>query len=170
MNKRIADRAPSVIVFPVDTLPRDIGGSDPAHGLFRGYLESGGKIVWVGWPPLLLNLVAEHDALSDVTIRRQQASDLLGISLNGALNSDMSTNRVTTAGRDWGLPDWWLGGWDLPVSKQVKALSLDERGFAGAWVKTYGGPRGTGFVYIGVGQWSGDVLESLPIIAEYRPR
>jgi hypothetical protein len=49
-------------------------------------------------------------------------------------------------------------------------LSLDERGFAGAWVKNYGGVPGTGFVYVGVKNWDSDVLSRLAMVAEYRPR
>ena len=170
LAKRVADRDASVIVFPTDTLPASLGGPDPAHGPLRRYLESGGKVVWSGFPPLLLKPVTENDALSDILIRRNDTSSLLGISFDGALNGDMTENRVTPTGREWGLPEWWLGGWDLPISGNVTVLALNERGYAGAWVKNYGGPPGTGFVYIGTKNWDGDILNRIAAVAEYRPR
>jgi hypothetical protein len=53
---------------------------------------------------------------------------------------------------------------------EVTVLSLDERGFAGAWVKNYGGAPGTGFVYLGTKNWDSEILSRLEMAAEYRPR
>jgi eukaryotic-like serine/threonine-protein kinase len=168
LTKRISDHAPSVVVFPTDILPTAVTVPDPANGLFRQYLDAGGKAVWVGWPPMLLNLIVDNNTLTGATVQWDNASKLLGVSLKGALNSEMSENRVTPAGREWGLTEWWLGSWDLPISSDITALSLDERGFAGAWVKNYGGPPGTGFVYVGK-HWDIEMLAHLAMIAEYRP-
>jgi hypothetical protein len=169
LSKRISDHAPSAIVFADDILPTPVGGTDPDHGPFRQYLDSGGKVVWVGFPPMLLKLTVENGVMTGATIRWDDANQLLGVSFKGALNGEFNNNQVTPAGRDWGLGEWWLGSWDLPPSSDTTALSLDERGFAGAWVKNYGGPPGTGFVYVGK-NWDSEVLNRLGIIAEYRPR
>jgi hypothetical protein len=56
------------------------------------------------------------------------------------------------------------------LSTNITALSFDERGFAGAWVKNYGGSPGTGFVYVGIADWNPEILERLAMVAEYRPR
>lgn len=170
LTKRISDRAPSVVVFPTHFLPPPTAVPDPAHGLFRQYLNSGGKVVWSGFPPMILNLIVDNGAMSDITIRRDDTSKLLGISFETALNGLMSNNRVTPAGRDWGLAEWWIGTWDLPLSSDITVLSLNDRGFAGAWVKNYGGAPGTGFVYFGTKNWDSEVLNRLAIAAEYRPR
>lgn len=169
LTKRISDRAPSVIVFPTDIFPTLVAGPDPAHSPFRQYLNSGGKVVWIGFPPMLLRLTVDNGALTGATIRWDDTSDLLGLSFKGALNGEFNNNAVTHAGRDWGLGEWWLGSWDLPPSNDITVLSLDERGFAGAWVRNYGGPPGTGFVYLGK-NWDSEVLNRLGIVAEYRPR
>jgi hypothetical protein len=169
LTKRISDRAPSVMVFPTDVLPTLMAGPDPAHGLFRQYLDSGGKVVWAGFPPAILKLIVEKDTITGVNIRWDDARSLLGVSFKGALNGEMNNNQVTLAGRDWGLGEWWLGSWDLPISSDTTALSLDERGFAGAWVKDYGGPPGTGFVYVGK-NWGSEMINRLGLVAEYRPR
>jgi eukaryotic-like serine/threonine-protein kinase len=168
---RKSDRAPSVVVFPTDILPVQLAGADPAHGPFRQYLDSGGKIVWLGdFPPLLLNLMVDHDTITGSSIRWDDSSKLLGIAMKGGLKNEFGNNQVTPAGRDWGLPDWWLGTWDLPPSNEMVALSLDDREYAGAWVKNYGGAPGTGFVYIGLGSWNGEMLQHLALLSEYRPR
>ncbi|MFZ3374821.1 MAG: PQQ-binding-like beta-propeller repeat protein [Chthoniobacterales bacterium] len=170
LTKRISDRAPSVIVFPSDILPTAVGGSDPVHSLFRQYLDSGGKIVWVGFPPMVLKLIVEKGDMTDALIRLDDANELLGVSFKGALNGEMNNNRVTPAGRDWGLAEWWIGWWDVPISSDITVLSLDERGFAGAWAKNYGGAPGTGFVYFGAKNWDSELLSRLAMVAEYRPR
>jgi outer membrane protein assembly factor BamB len=170
LTKRIAEGAPSVIVFPSDTLPAAICGSDPAHSLFRQYLDSGGKVVWVGFPPMVFKLIVEKGEMTDAFIRLDDASKLLDVSFKGALNGEMNNNQVTPAGRDWGLAEWWIGWWDMPISPGMTVLSLNERGFAGAWVKNYGGLPGTGFVYIGIKNWDSEMLSRLAMVAEYRPR
>jgi hypothetical protein len=170
INKRISDRAPSVIIFPTDTFPSTIGLADPAHGLLRQYLDSGGKVVCLGWPPLLLRLTVDKGTITGATMHWDDLEKLLGISFNGSLNNEFGDNQVTPAGRDWGFPDWWLGRWDMPLSSNITALSFDERGFAGAWVKNYGGAPGTGFVYAGISNWNTEILVRLAMVAEYRPR
>jgi len=171
LARRIADHAPSVVVFATCTLPRDVGGSAPAHGLFRRYLDSGGKVVWVGFPPLLFNLIVDkNNKLTDLSIGWDDASNLLSVSWKGALHEEKTSNQVTPAGRDWGLADWWLGTWDMPLSPELTPLALDDRGFAGAWVRNFGSAPGTGFVYIGLGGWDSEMLGRLAIVAEYRPR
>jgi outer membrane protein assembly factor BamB len=166
LAKRISDRAPSVVVFATDILPTPVGGADPARGPFRRYLDSGGKAVWIGDPPLLDRVTGENN----VTFSWDDASKLVGVPYRGALMDDLNDNRATSAGRDWGLAEWWLGTWDVPVSSEMTVLSLDDRGFAGAWVKNYGGAPGTGFVYIGIGNWESQALDRLAMAAEYRPR
>lgn len=171
LTGRVSDRAPSVVVFPTDVLPSQLAGADPAHGPFRQYLDSGGKIIWLGdFPPMLLKLIIQHDTISGATIRWDDSGKLLGVSVIGGLKNELGNNQVTPAGREWGLPDWWLGSWDLPPSNQITPLSLDDREYVGAWVKNYGGARGTGFVYVGVGSWSSEMLQHVASVSEYRPR
>jgi outer membrane protein assembly factor BamB len=170
LSKRMTEGAPSVIVFPSDVLPASLTRADPARSPLRLYLESGGKVVWIGFPPMLLKLTVEQGAMTDARIRWEDASNLLGVSFQGALNNEMDNNQVTPTGRDWGLAEWWLGSWDLPISSNTIALALDNRGFAGSWVKSYGGAPGTGFVYVGTKSFEGAMLSRLAIVAEYRPK
>ena len=41
--------------------------------------------------------------------------------------------------------------WSIPPAEGIEVLALDENGQAGAWVKSYGGELGTGFVMLGYG-------------------
>src|ERR1035438_9868590 len=109
LAKRISDRAPSVVVFATDILPTPVGGADPARGPFRRYLDSGGKAVWIGDPPLLDRVTGENN----VTFSWDDASKLVGVPYRGALMDDLNDNRATSAGRDWGLAEWWLGTWEI---------------------------------------------------------
>jgi outer membrane protein assembly factor BamB len=166
LARRASDRAPSVIVFATDFLPQSAAGADPAHGPFRNYLDSGGKVVWIGDPPLLDKMVGDKDVSYDW----DSASRLLAVRWQGALMDPTTSNRSTASGSDWGLAQSWLGTWDVPVSSGMTVLGYDDREFAGAWVKNYGGAPGTGFVYIAPSAWNSDVLTNLAMVAEYRPR
>jgi hypothetical protein len=130
MTQRISDRAPSVVVFPSDSLPTAVGGSDPAHSLFRQYLDSGGKVVWVGFPPMAFKLIVEKGDMTDAFIRLDDANKLLGVSFKGALNGDMNNNRVTPAGRDWDLRNGGSAGGTCPyrvISQCFRWMSVDLR-------------------------------------------
>src|SRR5262249_17070659 len=51
LEARIADHAPSVVVFAIDALPD--AAATPPSSLFRRYLDAGGKVVWSGLPPMI---------------------------------------------------------------------------------------------------------------------
>jgi outer membrane protein assembly factor BamB len=165
LARRVSDRAPSVVVFATDLLPQSAAGAEPAHGPLRRYLDSGGKVVWIGDPPLLDKIVGDKDVVYDW----ESASQLLGVSIQGALTDPTTDNRSTASGIEWGLAPSWLGTWDVPVASGMTVLAFDDREFAGAWVKSYGGAPGTGFVYVALSGWNSDVLANLAMVAEYRP-
>jgi hypothetical protein len=63
--------------------------------------------------------------------------------------------------------DWGLGP---AIIERRDSLALDDRGFAGALVKGYGGRARTGFVYPGIEDWNTEMLYCLDMVTEYRPR
>lgn len=172
LQKRIVDRIPSVVIFCTPTLPETTTGSDPARGLFRRYLDSGGKAVSISYYPLMLPklIFDENHNLTAMTINWEYAQHLVSVSYEGGLQDETNNNRVTADGRDWGLPEFWIGTWDTPLSPNVTPLSLDDRGFAGSWVRNYGAGPGTGFVYLGLEKWDINMLNSLATVAEFHPR
>jgi hypothetical protein len=166
LTRRSSDPAASVIVFATDILPAEAGGKDPAHGPFRHYLDHGGKALWLGDPPLLDKIISADD----VTLDYDSADSLLGVHLQGALQDLGISNRSTDAGLSWGLASSWLGAWDVPPSRELTILARDDRDFAGAWVRSYGGAPGTGFVFVPLPSWDASVLGNLAMVAEYRPQ
>jgi eukaryotic-like serine/threonine-protein kinase len=145
LEARIADRAPSVVVFAMDDLP-DTVRDGAQRGAFRRYLDAGGKVVWPGVPPLTAPLDRTTGEF-DMKFRFDAMRALLGVGL-GSGNFDAITERVTPAGRRWNLEGWWTAAWSADPASVTTVLAFDEYGGAGAWVKRYGGPEGTGFVRI----------------------
>jgi hypothetical protein len=163
-----ADGAPSVVVFAMDALPPAAAEGGPSS-LLRRYLEAGGKVVWVGVPPLLWTRDPGTGSPGDLTaIDREATARLLGVPHDRS-NFDAYGARTTAAGRRWGLSGWWMTRWAATPVPGLVPLALNERGLAAAWVRSYGGPPGTGFVRV----W-GDVgpmpdPEVAHVVAEYRP-
>lgn len=143
MEARVVDRAPSVVVFGMDALPADLVGESGSDGLLRRYLDGGGKVVWLGYPP---GYLVWDDGTGQVTaVDRDKPAAILGVSFE-AFNGDVHGVTVTDAGHAWGLSSRWVGqGHTLP-SEVTEVLGQDEIGRAAAWVRSYGGPDGTGFV------------------------
>lgn len=167
MRARIADRVPSVVVFATDQLPSQVAGATPQTSLFRQYLDNGGKIVWVGDPPLIW----PPDSAGDRTyslINRRATSEILGVTHTLA-QFDRYGAVVTDLGRRWGLAGWWMAPWSIDPRTDVQVLATDENGRAAAWVRNYGGRPGTGFVQLVRAAWTETDLEQLQRVAEFVP-
>ncbi len=144
LTARIDDRVPSVIVFGMDALPPAVTDGPPESTLFRRYLESGGKLVWLGYPPLLWT----RDSTGQIVgADRERASEFVGVDLDG-WDSDSYASHPTEAGRRWGLEQWWVESPSAHPSAVDLVLSMTETGLASAWVKGFGGPPGTGLVLL----------------------
>ena len=166
LQARIADRAPSVVVFAVDHLTPNVADTAALdRSLFRRYLDAGGKVVWPGIPPALFPRdpkTGSPGGLAD--LKWGNATKLLGVPHEAAM-FDPRGVRATPAGKQWGLPTRWRGAWGIDPDKSITVLGLDEFGLATAWVKRYAGPEGTGFVRI-----PADDPLAVYLAAEYRPR
>jgi outer membrane protein assembly factor BamB len=164
LEERIQDRRPSVMILASDQLPGSLASS---AGAARRYLESGGKVVSVGDPPFIwpAGPSGERDYAG---IRRSTTSQLLDVDHSRA-QFDRYGSNPTELGREWGLTGWWLSSWSIDSPRGALVLARDERGLAAAWVKGYGGGRGTGFVQVNRTQWTLPDLGQLITIAEYRP-
>ncbi len=144
MQASIEDGAPSVIVFAMDDLPATVAPLPSDTVLARRYLDAGGKIVWLGLPPLMVARNAEGRITG---VDRGRPAALLDIDLDG-YNVDRYGAFPTHEGRRWGLADWWVGVSGIEAPGVTTVLALDEKGDASAWVKAYGGPPGSGFVFV----------------------
>lgn len=168
MQSRVADRAPSVVVFALDYASSLLAGPAPDGRLMRRYLDGGGKIVWIGLPPRLW----VPDSTGKRTLAgfgRGDVKELLGVEMD-VDPFDAFGARVTEAGERWGLSGWFMSTWAVPAPPEVEVLAIDERGYAAAWARRYGGSPGTGFVHVGRPEWDDAALRQLLTVAEYRPR
>ena len=148
LSDRIADHAPSVVVFAIDHPPAAVVAAPLAQSLLRRYLEAGGKIVWPGKPPLIFPMDLATGQYPSMTAMNWSApNELLGVPHDAAL-FDMRGARATPAGVRVGLPARWRDSWSVAPSGVTTMLGLDEWGLAAAWIKRYGGPPGTGFVRV----------------------
>jgi outer membrane protein assembly factor BamB len=164
LEARILDGASSVVVFAMDVLPPFTEDRQSETLLIR-YLQAGGKIVWMGYPPGYL--VRDPVTQAVVTVDRDAPTSLLGVNFDVYLGDQYGLT-VTDEGREWGLRTRWVGqGTTLPT-EVTEVLAIDELGRAGAWVKNYGGRRGSGFVLLPV-SLSADRLEEFQRIAEFFP-
>ena len=174
LEARIADRARSVVVFAMDDLPDALRDDAHGHGVFRRYLDAGGKVVWPGVPPLLTQLNRTTGEMDNMAtgINRARPAALLDVRFDRS-NFDPLTQHVTAAGRRWNLEGWWNGTWSADAASVSTVLTRDENGEAGMFVKRYGGPEGTGFVGMRVPVDAGastHYFGMMQVAAEYFPR
>src|SRR5689334_11433806 len=148
LTDRIADHAPSVVVFAVDHAPAAVVATPLAQSLLRRYLDAGGKVVWPGKPPLIFAMDLATGHFPAMTEMNWSApNELLGVPHDAAI-FDMRGAKATPAGTRIGLPARWRDSWSVSPSGVTLALGLDESGLAAAWIKRYNGPPGTGFVRV----------------------
>jgi eukaryotic-like serine/threonine-protein kinase len=172
LEARVADRAASVVVFAMDDLPDALRDDARGRGLFRRYLDAGGKVVWPGVPPTLLPVDRASGDVDIAKIDRARPAALLGVRYQRS-NFDPLSQHVTAAGRRWNLEGWWNGSWSADADSVTAVLARDENGDAGTYVKNYGGPDGTGFVGMKIpadGEISLRYLGMLQVAAELFPR
>ena len=148
VSDRIADRSPSVLVFAIDRAPAALTKPPLARSLFRQYLDAGGKIVWTGKPPLIFDPELEKGSYPPMSAMSWAApNELVGLPFDAAL-FDQRGARATNEGLLVGLPARWRDAWSVSPAGVTTVLGLDEWGLAAAWIKSYGGAPGTGFVRV----------------------
>lgn len=149
LAERVEDGIPSMVVFAMDGVPTEVmeadSGAPDRTPLFRRYLDAGGKVVWLGYSPLLL--VRDPETGKVTGVDRSRPTALLGVD-HSVWNGDHYGVTPTPAGRRWGLETPWVGNPTVAASEDVTPLALDELGRAVAWVERYGGRPGTGFVQL----------------------
>ena len=91
---------------------------------------------------------------------------LLGVD-HSSLNFDCYGAAATETGHAWGVPPSWVSWLSIDASDGIEVLAEDENGRAAAWVKSYGGPPGTGFVSLTIREPRIDDLPAIRAVAEY---
>ncbi len=148
----------------MDVLPPTATDSAPERSALRQYLDAGGKVVWPGIPPLLFPRDPKTgDAGGLASLNWAATTRLLGVPHEAAM-FDQRGVRATDAGTRWGLPRRWRGAWGIAPDPSITPLGADELGTVTSWVRSYGGPEGTGFVRV-----PPDDPMTVFLAAEYRP-
>jgi eukaryotic-like serine/threonine-protein kinase len=169
MADRTRDRAPSAVVFAQDVAPPTVAPVASDTALLRRYLDAGGTVVWLGTPPGM----APPGMQSLKDLDRSAPERLIGVGFRGGNFDPMGVTRVTPAGVRLGLPAGWLDSWGADAAGVTTVLAYDEHGQAASWVKSFGGPPGSGFirVYSGDGDAGHPYLrEIVQTAADLRPR
>ena len=99
-------------------------------------------------------------------LERGGPGGLLGVDHEKVYNMDVYRAAVTPDGERWGLDGWHVISPGADPADVSVVLATDALGTAAAWVKSYGGPEGTGFVQL----WpttESDVLAMFQDVAEY---
>jgi len=164
MTERISDGVPSVVVFAMDHLPITVAAEPSDTTLFRRYLDAGGKVVWLGFPPALIERDPETGEFAGLD--RARTTALLGVD-HASMNFDFYGASATEAGRTWGVPPWWVSRLAIDAAEGLDVLALDENGKAAAWARSYGGPTGTGFVSLAIREPRIEDLPAIRAVAEY---
>jgi hypothetical protein len=163
MEARVGDRIRSVVVFAMDHLPAAVAVEPTDTVLVRRYLAAGGKVVWLGLPPMSLI----RDETGRITaFDRGRPAALLGVD-HSKSNFDFYASLPTELGYRWGLDRGWVSSYAVDTSAAIQVLGIDENGRAGAWVREFGGPPGTGYVAMGLDHATPETLEFVRRVAEY---
>lgn len=127
LEARVADRAPSVVVFAIDAVPAEAVVPPLVTSLIRRYLDAGGKIVWTGLPPQIWPVAPGNRRGGLDQVQWDAPTELLGVSHSDAL-FDVRGVRVTAEGKRWGLSPRWRAAWGVAPAGVTTVLGLDEWG------------------------------------------
>ncbi len=165
MKQQVASKGRSVVVFANNKIPYSVHAEESGNALIRQYINAGGKVVLLGMNPLAYKC----DPLTDVidTVDFMIPERILGIHypplqmVNGYYSST-----ATAEGLQWGSIDHWTGAGAINPAEASTVIAFNEFGMAGAWLKSYGGPKGTGLLQLAVPRFnvSSDLLQLRRII------
>lgn len=162
MEARLRDGAPGVVVFAQDYLPPAAGAGPALPELLRRYLEAGGKVVWPGYPPQAL---VRDSTGRPVALELDRAALVAGTRFAPMLGDYGAL--PTEAGRRWGLDRVRVAAFAADSVTSGEVLARDELGRPGAFVRSFGGPDGTGFVYLWGRGYESGMLPEVRRVAEH---
>jgi hypothetical protein len=158
LKKYIRDKqaSSSVIVLASVVFPYSIYQAEAnAPCLLRQYLDAGGTMVSVGYPPFMFTLTEDTNK---PIVPVKDLMTALGIDEQFFYRAfsyyDAYMSYPAGPGKRLGLPRWWCSGYGVDPGKVTTVLGVNEHGQATAWIKSYGGPEDTGLIRL----WGSDQL------------
>lgn len=156
INERIKDKTPSVVVFALPVIPETVIGSAPETGLMRQYLDSGGKVLWMGDIP---NYYAP-DSTGNFSRDDTDGTQLLDVEFANPTESGSYFSKATQTGLNWGLPEWLTTtNSTVEAGKGIIPLAIDEFGRISLWFKKFNPRPGSGFVSARTWAWNVPIHE-----------
>ena len=149
MLEAIARRGRSVVVFADNRIPPDVVEEDSPRALIRRYLDAGGKVALLGANPLAYRADPLTGAVVEVDFA--PAERVFGVRFPAPeIVGGYYESRPTDTGRRWGLRGFDVGTGAIDAAEASEVLARNDYGMATAWVKSYGGPAGTGLLQLPV--------------------
>lgn len=150
VQQRIQDRQPSVLVFPSQLFPASLLNDSTESARLRQYLNAGGKVAYLNAPPPFA--YAHDPSTNQITglqfSKMNKVLDIPYLGDNSFTFGGFYRANVTPEGAQIGLHGWWVNSCAVDTDQVNTVLALDERGKASAWIKNYGGKKGTGLVQL----------------------
>jgi len=168
MQQRVGDNQKSVVIFATNYFPPAVTGDSAHASLLLTYLKAGGKVVVCGMNPAVYQVDTVAKQITGLDFAASKA--VLGISYN---HNDTRTfngfypSVPTEQGLQWGIKTNYVSRLGQPDGVADIVLMRDETGKATSWVKTYGGPAGTGFVQTWIFPNTLQNIDELRNVAEY---
>jgi outer membrane protein assembly factor BamB len=134
LRDRIADHSPSVVLFATERVPIEAGAEPDSTSLLVRYIESGGRVAWLGLPPFALKLDA---AGKPVGVDMKRPAAFLGVSFEEQAHDQLPV-RATPSGRSRGVPAWRMGSGGVARQAVDDVLAADDYGRAVTWIRRLG--------------------------------
>jgi hypothetical protein len=135
MNDRIADGAPSLVVFSLDMAPDTVVEAVNATATLRRYLEAGGRVVWTGDVPLYY--VGRRN-FQNTRLLARGSREVLGINCDWGPLPEGLECEITPLGNTWGLRNSWTSTRMVSPSMVDRVLAVHPNGLPSAWARRYG--------------------------------
>lgn len=168
LKDRIIDKSPSVIVFALPLIPSNIIGEAPEKGMIRQYLESGGRILWMGDIPNYYTI----DSSGNFSRNPEVGERLLSLTYQNVSESGNYYSQPTQEGLNRGLPTWLkTTAAIVSPSEKVLPLAFDEYNRISIWERQFHPRPGSGFISCRTWAWNVPLqradLEIIRRLAEY---
>src|SRR5690606_13643529 len=145
LQNRINDQMPSVVVFAHEYLPKSVSGDSAQQSLLKAYMESGGKVVWLG--SAFPNFWTADKEMNIVGYSDQYARDLLGLKFDLHMDLGAYYAKTTPEGAQLGLPASFITPMAaIANDSEVVPLAFNELGRIAAFWKPFGKGKFSGFI------------------------
>ncbi len=170
LEKRGKDGEPSVIVQITPVYPHQVllpTGEKEKKSPVRRYLDAGGTLISPILAPCRFTVSKEKpEPATPIKELMKVFSMPQPLAYRTYYYYDAYVSRPTEAGKELGFPQWWSSGYGVDVSLVTTVLGKDEHGRAVAWIKNYGGRKGTGIIRLFSGNEVPEDISFIHTIAE----